>query len=104
MKVKTKVLALFLCLVMLVTGMPSVYADGGEPAGDGGTRTVTVNFIYESSNTMAAQPYMATVPTGEAFDRQVSVPSIQNYSLTADCIASLLEGVSLDASEGVLVF
>lgn len=74
------VLSFILCLAMLTA---TAYAP--EPvAADDGVVTVAVNFVYESNNSMVAQPYYASILAGSEFKKSIAAPKIINYSVPVD--------------------
>lgn len=96
---KKKVLSLVLCIMMLTT---LFIPEGLVAAQTGDTARITVNYVYESNNAMVAQPYSATVPTNQTFQVTIALPEILNYSITAESINALPEGVALDSEENLL--
>lgn len=68
----------------------------------GDTAKITVNYVYEKNNAMAAQPYSATVPAGQPFQATIALPEILNYSITAESAGALPGGVSLDSANHLL--
>jgi len=73
---KKKILSLLLCLSVFI----SLFVPAGFVAAQtGDTAKITVNYVYEKNNAMAAQPYSATVPAGQPFQATIALPEILNY-------------------------
>lgn len=96
---KRKILSLLLCLSLFVSALVPV---GFVAAQTGVTAKITVNYVYEKDNAMVAQPYSATVPTGQSFQTKLALPKPLNYSITAESAAALPNGVSLDSENNHL--
>lgn len=87
-------IGLLLCLVMLFSSVPfGGIASPVNAAED--TVTVTVNYVYESNNTMVAQPYTAQIEKGSAFRKTLEIPKLFNYSIPTDQAVGLEEGIAL---------
>ena len=87
-------IGLLLCLVMLFSSVPfGGIASPVNAAED--TVTVTVNYVYESNNTMVAQPYTAQIEKGSAFRKTLEIPKLFNYSIPTDQAEGLEEGIAL---------
>lgn len=96
---KKKILSLLLCLSVFI----SLFVPAGFVAAQtGDTAKITVNYVYEKNNAMAAQPYSATVPAGQPFQATIALPEILNYSITAESAGALPGGVSLDSANHLL--
>ena len=95
MKLK-KFLSLLLALVM--TASLLILPAHAENAGaeEGGTVTVTVNYVYESNSAMVAQPYTAQITKGAAFKKTIEVPYLFNYSIPYDQAVGLGSGIELN--------
>lgn len=92
-----KALALALCLVLTMLSFP---LNGGVVrAAAGDTVTVTVNFVYEADKSMAAQPYRAQLAQGAAFQKIVDVPALLNYTIPADKVQGLGDGIVLQQND-----
>lgn len=87
-------IGLLLCLVMLFSSVPfGGIASPVNAAED--TVTVTVNYVYESNNTMVAQPYTAQIEKGSPFQKTLEIPKLFNYSIPTDQAEGLEEGIAL---------
>ena len=87
-------IGLLLCLVMLFSSVPfGGIASPVNAAED--TVTVTVNYVYESNNTMVAQPYTAQIEKGSPFQKTLEIPKLFNYSIPTDQAVGLGEGIAL---------
>lgn len=95
MKLK-KFLSLLLALVM--TASLLILPAHAENAGaeEGGTVTVTVNYVYESNSAMVAQPYRAEIAKGTAFKKTIEVPYLFNYSIPVDQAVGLGDWIELN--------
>lgn len=84
---KKKILSLLLCLSVFI----SLFVPAGLVAAQtrGIPAKITVNYVYEKNNAMAAQPYSATVPAGQPFQATIALPEILNYSITAESAGAL---------------
>lgn len=92
----TKGIVLLLCLATLFSsaqlGGLALIAEAAE----GGTVTVTVNYVYESNSAMVAQPYTAQITKGAAFKKTIEVPYLFNYSIPVDQAVGLGDGIELN--------
>lgn len=85
---------LLLCFSVLLTSFPFGIAVMAEAA-DGGTVTVTVNYVYASNHAMVAQPYTAQIAAGTEFRKTLDIPKQFNYSVPADMAEGLTDGIVL---------
>lgn len=99
---KKKLLAIFLCLLMVFAmGTPGIAV--AEGTGETETATVTVNYVYESNQAMVAQPYTAQIEKGTSFQKELEIPKLLNYSVPADKAVGLQDEkivLSQDAETG----
>ena len=91
--------SLFLCLVMLLTGLSFGGAAVRAEAEDADTVTVTVNYVYAANQAMVTQPYRAQLALGSAFQKTLAVPKLLNYSVPADQAQGLGSGIDLSLDE-----
>lgn len=89
---------LLLCFSVLLTSFPFGIAVIAEAA-DGGTVTVTVNYVYASNHAMVAQPYTAQIAAGTEFRKTLEIPKLFNYSIPADMAEGLTEGIVLSKDD-----
>lgn len=51
----------------------------GKEEETAGTYTITINYIFKDDKTMAARPYMESVPAGDAVSKSVTSPEVLGY-------------------------
>lgn len=91
-------IVLLLSLVTLLTSL-NLGGIAVEAEAEPETVTVTVNYVYKSNNAMVAQPYTAQIEKGAAFQKNVEIPKLFNYSIPVNEAVGLDDSITLSKDE-----